>query len=339
MVPVLNKPFLEYVIGHLSEHQVKDIILTQSYLSPPVESYFKDGSPFGVRLSYLVEDKPVGTAGAVKKAEKYLDETFLVLNGDIFTDLDITAMLRFHRDKNAKFTIASTWVDDPSNYGIIEADSDGRITRFVEKPSQDEITTNMINAGTYILEPDILAHIPPQVNFSIERELFAKLPIPEIPAYRFDYYTYWMDMGTPEKYLQLHRDLLTGKSSRYAPGEELVVGEQSYIHPTAQIKGPVVIGSNCTIGRRVKLIGPVVIGSGCEILPQAVVEESIIWQNTRLGEQVNLKGSIVADNCCLNANSIIEDSILSDNVTVVSGCKLKPGSKVWPGKTVEANLL
>ncbi len=337
MVPVLNKPFLEHVIGHLSEHQVKDIVLAQGRLSQPIEGYFGDGSRFGVRLIYLRENKPLGTGGAIKNAEGYLDETFLVLNGDIFTDLDITAMISFHRERKAKVTIALTPVDDPTSYGLIEIDDRGRITRFLEKPKRSEITTNMINAGTYVLEPDVLSQIPPQVKFSIEHELFVKLPDPQIPAYAFDSPAYWMDIGTPEKYLQLHIDLLSGKSSRYAfaQGEEVVVGEQSYIHPAAQIKGAVVIGSSCKIGRRVSLVGPVVIGSGCEIMSGAVVEESIIWRNTRLGEGVNLKGSVVADHCCLNANSIIEGSVLGDNVTIASGSKLKPGSKIRPGTTVE----
>ena len=144
-------------------------------------------------------------------------------------------------------------------------------------------------------------------------------------------------MGTPEEYLQLHRDLFSGKSSQYAPAlsGEVVIGGQSYIHPTAQIKGPVMIGDNCTIGQNARLTGPVVIGAGCTILEDTVIEESIIWQNVQLGQRVNLRNSIIADNCCLNADSTIEDSILGDNVTVASGCKLEPGSKIWPGTTVK----
>jgi len=156
MVPVLNTPFLEHVIRHLSQHQVREIVLTLSHRQQPIKRYFRDGSQFGVRLSYTIEDTPLGTAGAVKNAEKYLDETFLVLNGDIFTDLDITAMIQFHRDRKAKVTIALTPVDDPTSYGLVETDAQSRITRFLEKPKPSEITTNMINAGTYILEPDVL---------------------------------------------------------------------------------------------------------------------------------------------------------------------------------------
>ena len=338
MVPVLNTPFLEHIIRYLSEHQIKDIILAQSCLSQPMEGYFKDGSQFGVKLSYTTEDTPLGTAGAVKNIEQYLGETFLVLNGDIFTDLDITAMISFHLEKRAKATIALTPVDDPTSYGLIETDTQERVTRFLEKPSWSQVTTNMINAGTYVLEPDVLAHIPLRAKSSFERELFPLLLDHGEPIYAYPSSAYWIDIGTPQRYLQLHKDLLSGKGSAdqhgFILGEEVLIEKQSHIHPTAQITGPAVIGSNCTIGRKVKLTGPIVIGPGCTILEDSVIEESVIWRNTRIGQGVNLKNSIIADNCCLNANSIIEGSVLGDNVTVVSGYKLEPDSSLWPGVTV-----
>ena len=337
MVPVLNTPFLEHVISYLGQHQVESIILTQGYLAQAIESYFGDGSQFGVKLSYTIEDTPLGTAGAVKNAEKYLDETFLVLNGDVFTDLDITAMIGFHRERRAKATIALTPVEDPTSYGLIETDAEGRVTRFLEKPSWSQVTTDMINAGTYVLEPEVLANIPPQVNFSFEHELFPLLLDRGELIYAYPSSAYWIDIGTPEKYLGLHRDLLSGMSIQhnFPLGREVLIGDQSHISPTAQIRGPILIGSNCTIGRRVKLTGPVVIGHGCTVLEDSVIEESIIWRNVQLGRRVNLRNSIVADNCCLNADSIIDDSVLGDNVTVVSGCRLEPGNRIWPGIAVE----
>ena len=337
MVPVLNIPFLEHVIHYVSEYQIKDIILAQRHLSQTIKSYFGNGSQFGVKLTCTVEDTPLGTAGAVKNAEQYLDDTFLVLNGDIFTDLDITAMIGFHLKRKAKATIALTPVDDPTSYGLIETNAQGRVTRFLEKPSWSEVTTNMINAGTYILEPEVLGRIPHQANFSFERELFPLLLDQSEPIYAYPSSAYWIDIGTPEKYFQLHRDLFSGSSTRHSSpiGEEVLIGDQSYIHPTAQIKVPVVLGSSCTIGYRVKLTGPLVIGSGGTVREDTVIEESIIWRNAELGQRVSLKNSLVADNCRLNDNSTIEGSILGDNVTVVSGCKLERGSKIWPGTTVE----
>jgi len=337
MVPVINTPFLQHIIRHLSRHQIKDIILAQGHLAQPIQGNLSNNGQFGVNLYYVVEDNPLGTAGAIKNAEQYLDDTFLVLNGDTFTDLEITAMIDLHQKRKAKVTIATTQVDDPTSYGLIETSGQGRITRFLEKPSQDEITTDMINAGTYVLEPDILSYIPPQAEVSIEREVFPLLLDRGKPIYAYPSSAYWIDIGTPGKYLQLHRDLLNGKSNQYdlTLKEGVVIGEQSYVHPTAQIKNPVIIGNNCSIKRGVKLIGPVVIGPGCTIMEDTVIEESIIWQNTQLGKHVRLKNSIVANNCCLNTDSIIDNSILADNVTVNSGCKLEPGSRIWPGTTVE----
>jgi len=339
MVPVLNVPFLEYVIRHLRSHGVKDIILAQSCLSQPIENYFKDGSQFGVKITYTLEDTPLGTAGAVKNAEQYLDETFLVLNGDIFTDLDITAMITLHQARKAKATIALTPVDDPTSYGLIETDAAGKVTRFLEKPSREQITTHMINAGTYILEPDTINRIPPQTNFSFERELFPLLLDQGEPIYAYPSTGYWIDIGTPEKYLQLHRDLLNGSSVQhsYPVGKEVMIGEASSIRPTTQVEGPVLIGSNCTIGHRVKLIGPVVIGSGSIVLEDTIVEASIIWRNAQLEPGVSLRDSIVANNVHLSANSIINGSVLGDNVTVSSGAILEPGSRIPPGTIVKAN--
>ena len=295
MVPVLNTPFLEHVIRHLSSHRVTDIILAQGHLSQAIQSYFGDGRRLGVRLHYSVEDIPLGTAGAVKHAEKYLDGTFLVLNGDIFTDLDITVMVAFHRERKSRVTIALTRVEDPTSYGLIETNAQGMVTRFLEKPSRKQVTTDMINAGTYVLEPDVLKHIPPRTNFSFERELFPLLLENGGAVYAYASPAYWIDIGTPEKYLQLNRDLLSGASARYScpTNEKARVGERCSIHPTVVISGPVLIGSNCTIGHGVRLIGPVVIGLGRTILKDAVVEASIIWQSSWLGEQVTVRKSIV----------------------------------------------
>ena len=337
MVPVLNTPFLEHVIHHLSQHQVIEIVLASSQRQQAIEGYFGDGSQFGIKIHYSIEDTPLGTGGAVKNAENYLDETFLVLNGDIITDLDITDMMYFHQSRKAKVTIARIPVDDPTSYGLIETDIHGKITRFMEKPEPDEVTANFINAGTYIFEPDVLTCIPPQVKFSIEHEFFATLPEnEEISAWGYDYTTYWMDTGTPEKYLQLHRDLLSGRSNLYTSPSGKLIGEQSYVHPTVQINGPVIIGNNCNIESDVMLTGPVIIGPDCTIQAGAVIEDSVIWQNVRIGTRAVVKSCALANNCHINADCILESSTLGDNVIVISGCKLG-ASKIWPGSRVEAD--
>ena len=336
MVPVLNIPFLEHVIRHLQKHKVEDIFLAQGHLAQPIESYLGDGSQLGVRLSYVVEEIPLGTAGAIRYAERYLDEAFLAMNGDIFSDLDISAMMALHRERKAKVTIALTPVDDPTAYGLIETDEQSKILRFLEKPRWDEVTTNMINAGTYIIEPEVLAQIPPGRKVSIERETFPLILSQGEPVYAYPCSMYWLDMGTPYKYFQLHRDLLAGKSSHYTPPSDRAVltGSQCSLHPTARIEGPVLIGDSCTIGENVRLTGPVVIGTGCTILEDSIIEDSIIWHNVRIGPRSRVKTSIVADHSCLNPGSVLEEVVLGDNVTVAEGGKPEPGSTVWPGETV-----
>jgi mannose-1-phosphate guanylyltransferase len=305
-------------------------------MAEPIESYLGDGHSLGVRLHYVLEGIPRGTAGAIKHAESYLDETFLAMNGDIFTDLDITSMAEFHREQKAKVTIALTPVDDPTAYGLIETDDTGRILRFLEKPTWDQVTTNMINAGTYIIEPEVLPQIPPDIKVSIERETFPLLLSRNEPVYAYPSSCYWLDMGTPEKYLQLHRDLLSGKSSHYTPATDtqVIIGKQCNIHPTARINGPAIIGDNCTIGEKVRIIGPVVLGNSCTVHEGTVIEGSIIWDNVQLGPMASLKTSLVADHCYLKANSSIEDVVLGDNVTLAEGGKLEAGRRIWPRETV-----
>ena len=338
MVPVVNKPFLEHVIHYLRIHGVSNIVLALCYLPECIRSYFGDGGQFGVRLFYKIENSPLGTAGAVKNAEEYLDEPFFVLNGDVFTDFDLTAMSDFHHQQGAEVTIALTPVEDPTLYGIVETEATGRIKRFVEKPSWDEGTTNMINAGIYILEPDILKHIPKDTRFMFEHDVFPTLLRSGVPIFAYSNPAYWIDIGTPENYLQLNHDILRNESTTelgMAARGGVAMGRECSIHPSAKIEGPVVMGANCTIGQRAQLRGPIVIGSNCKIGDDAILEGAILWQGVQLGPRVILKNCIVADNCHIGANSRIEDySVLSDDVMVTDSARLEPGSRIWPGTKV-----
>ncbi len=336
MVPVLNKPLLEYVIRHLAGYNIKDIILSQGILGQPIKDYFGDGSRFGVRLSYVREETPLGTAGAVKNAQEFLSNTFMVLNGDIFTDLDLGKMASRHRQKKARVTIALTPVADPSNYGLVETGPDDRVRRFLEKPSPDQISGNNINAGVYIMEADVLSHIPEKTSFSFERQVFPQLLESGRAVYGYLSSAYWIDIGDPPKYFQLNKDLLNGKSDQYllSPGNEVAIGKSCRIYATAEIRGPVLIGDNCTIGRKVIINGPTVIGDGCRIGSGAVIEEAIIWPAIEMGPGSSITKSIIADHCHLGAASTIKDSVLSDNITIPEGCHLKPGSQIEPGAIV-----
>jgi mannose-1-phosphate guanylyltransferase len=299
MLPVVNRPFLEHTIAYLKQYQVEDIVLTVSYLPEVIQGYFADGRNLGVRLTYAVEDSPLGTAGAVKNAERHLDSTFVVLNGDIFTELDIAHMLAFHRQRGAKVTIALTRVDNPCAFGVVETDSEGRVGRFIEKPSPDQVTSHWINAGIYILEPEVLGYVPANSLYMFEKGLFPHLLELGQPVYGYPFSGYWLDMGTPEKYLQLNYDLLLLKArSALISGLSrggLHCGEGVAIHPSAEITGPVVIGDRGSISRGVHIVGPTVIGADCHIGEDARVERAVLWSGVNVDAGAALGGCVKSD--------------------------------------------
>jgi mannose-1-phosphate guanylyltransferase len=335
LVPVLNRPFLEYVLRRLKHHGIEDVILALNNLAPLIEDCFGDGSRLGLRISYVLEKSAMGTAGAVKNAAELVSDTFFVLNGDIFSDLDFSAMLDFHRKHDARVTIALAPVDDPTLYGLIETDANNRVTRFLEKPRPEEVTTNLINAGTYVVEPEVLGKIPAAMEYSFERQLFPSMLSAGDAVYAFPSNGYWIDIGNPEKYRQLNFDLLSGKGGQYGfdRGDQIVLGHGSHIHPTARLKGPLMVGDNCTIEKEVIITGPTIIGPDCRIETGATISDSIIWQKVIVGSGCSLISSIAAGGCELKAGSEGRDVVLGDNVTVSSGYKLKPGEYVEPGVT------
>lgn len=312
MVPVLNKPFIEYVIRHLVSHNVTEVILALGYRPDAITSYFTDVRQLDARLVYNVEARPLGTAGAVKNAERYIGETFFVLNGDIFTDINLVDMLQFHKNKGAKVTIALTPVEDPSRFGVVETDSQKRVMRFIEKPKPGQSTSNMINAGIYIIESDILRRIPTGKYIMFEHDIFPALLAEGEPVFGYETSAYWIDMGTPEQYLQLNRDLMFGKSTQvqFKP-QDICIDEQSSVHPDARLTAPVLIGRDCIINHGVWLKGPVVIGAGCRIHDGAIIENCVLWRDVTIGAQVSLRDCIVASNNHIDDKAHIEGAAIN----------------------------
>ncbi len=338
MVPILNKPFLEYLILYLKAHKVSDIILTTSYLPDRIQSYFGDGTGSGVHLTYLIEETPLGTAGAVKNAEALLDEPFFVINGDVVTGIDLTTMMSQHRKVKPKVSLALTPVDNPTIYGVVETDDGGMVKRFVEKPSWEEVTTNMINAGIYILEPEVLSYVPPATNSTFERHLFPLLLEKGEPILSYPSNTYWIDIGTPEKYLKVNHDLLSGKApsldTYYAQ-----ISSNSQVHSSAQIEGPVLIGEGCAIAQGVRVKGPAALGPQCQLDEDAVIEGAILWQESRVGKKATLKNCIAGSRCYIQEGSQVPDNcVLGDNVVVGKNNRLAQGTKVWPDEQIDTNI-
>jgi mannose-1-phosphate guanylyltransferase len=345
MVPILNMPFLEYVLRYLKGHGIKDVILAMSYLPDRIQGHLGDGAELGVRLSYAIEKEPLGTGGAIKNVEARLNEPFFVLNGDVLTSIDLAAMMKNHRKFKPRVSIALTPVDDPTIYGVVETDHKDMVKRFVEKPSLDEVTTNMINAGIYIIDPAVLGYIPPATPSMVERHLFPLLLDKGEPILSYPSDSYWIDIGTPEKYLKAHHDLLSGEAPALAAywnnfNQGVQMGDTGNINPSAEVNGPVLIGEGCNVAKWAMLKGPAVLGPHCEIAEGASVEGAVLWQGVKVGKRALLRNCIVAANCRIGEESqVLDNCVLGDNVVVGKNNKLVPEIKIWPDKRITSNTM
>jgi mannose-1-phosphate guanylyltransferase len=322
MVPVLNRPFLEHVLCNLAKHNINEIILAMGYKPDSIYEYFKSGPVKDIRLTYSLEVKPLGTAGAVKLAGDHVDRTFFVLNGDVFTDIDYTDMLHYHRENHSKATIALTHVEDPTKFGVVETTGEGRIQRFIEKPPADQVTSHWINAGVYILEPDVLDYIPAGEFYMFERGVFPDLLAKgeRVFAYKSD--AYWIDMGTPAKYHQLNADVLKGACfSCLHNGSLFTVGEGSEMDPTCIIEGPVVIGRGCRLERDVIINGPSVIGDGCLLKRGSLIDKSLLWNDITVGSQASIINSIVASGANIEDKTRLENQAYNHEAPTGNGGK------------------
>lgn len=336
MVPVLNRPFLEHVLCHLQSHGVETVVLALGHLSQSVLDYFGDGSRVGLKLVYSVEKQPLGTAGPIKLAERYLAERFLVLNGDVFSDFNVTAIVDFHVQNGAMATLALTPVDNPTIYGVVETGPNGRVQRFVEKPKLAEVTSNMINAGLYVLEPQVINNIPAESRVMFEQDVFPKLLSDGRPMFGYNQRGYWVDIGTPQKYLQLNLDLLKGAVATGLAASAVAAAKNTSIPVRARMSGTVVIGAGCEIGANAEIQGPAVIGPWCKIADGAKVKESVLWSGNRLERNCCVEKSVIANDCEIGPGARVTDAVVSDHVVVAAGANVNPGTKLWPNTRHEA---
>jgi len=314
IVPICNRPFLLYQIDTLRRAGITDITLSLSYQPNKIEQLLGDGSDYGVKLKYTVEPQPMGTAGAYKFAEELIREPTVVFNGDILTDLDLKTVIREHTERAATATIVLTPVDNPSSYGLVETEEDGRIRRFLEKPKAEEITCNTINAGTYILEPKVLDLIPTGENHSFEYGLFPELLkrgeafYAHIPAR-----TYWIDIGTPERYLRVHQDLLSNRVARVHIKERRGDFDSA---TAAEIDELSIIGDDCQIKPGAQIINSV-LGQGCFVEERARVENSVIWPHTRIGAAAVVSGAMAGRGCHIGRSTFVgPGSVLGDKTSL-----------------------
>ena len=321
VVPVVDRPFLRHQLDLLAGAGVRDVVFSVAYRPERVEAVFGDGRAFGVTIRYAVEDTPLGTGGAVRNALELLDDRTIVMNGDVLTDVDLAALVQRHEEQGASATILLTPVPNPSAYGLVETDAKGRVLRFREKPKPEEITTDTINAGIYVLETRVVELIPPAVNHSIERGFFPALlargDVVLGPVHR----GYWIDIGTPEKYLQVHRDILRGRfpvalRARAVSGGWVEGPDE--IDRGAVLEGPFYAGPGCRLaagarlGPDAALVGDVRIGEG------ASVRDSVLWSGVLVGPGARVEGALVVRGVRIGKNAVVSAGAVLGEGTVVS---------------------
>jgi len=312
MVPVANRPFIEHVIRKLAQHGIDEIVLAMGYKPDSIYAYFKDGRGLNVKLTYSMEETPLGTAGAVKNAGGHVDNTFFVLNGDCFSDIDYSDMLKQHVRNKAMATIALTHVDDPTRFGVVETDTGGRVLRFIEKPKWEDVTSHWINAGVYILEPEVLDYIPDNQFYMFENGVFPRMLEKGAPFYAYHNRAYWIDMGTPAQYHRVNSDLLQGKcSSPLHEARDIIIAEGCEIHPSNRLTGPVMLAGGCRVDADVQITGPSVLGRGCRISRGAVIENSILWDDVTVGEGAIIINSIIASGAKIDKGQRLEGQTIN----------------------------
>ena len=319
MLPLVDRPLLAYTFEHLRRHGVRRGIISCGYLPTQIEEHF--GASYGdLELEYCIENEPLGTAGGIAFAARDLDSTFFALNGDSLREADLDELVRFHRANGARATILLTPVADPTRYGLVRVAADGRVSTFLEKPRPEEIDTDLINAGVYVLEPDVLEDVPPNRSVSIERDVFPRLA-DEGAVYGLAMDGYWLDVGTPESYLQAHRDVLE-RSFPTEVGEALgsgftLVHESAQVDPEARLVPPVFVGPGAVVERGTRVGSLAVLGAGARLGAGAVVESAVIGAHVTVG-----------------AGATVVGSVIGDHAEIGQGCELRNLAVVGPGATL-----
>ena len=344
MMPLVNAPMMEHIVRLLHQHGFDEIVVTVAFMSNHIRTYFGDGSDFGVRMVYATEETPLGTAGSVRNAMDELDERFLVISGDVLTDVDLTAIVQEHEKKQALATIGLVRVDNPLEFGIVITRDDGSIERFLEKPSWGQVFSDTINTGIFVLEPEVFDFIEPDRSVDFSSEVFPALLEAGKSIYGAVAEGYWEDVGTLESYLNAHRDVLDGRVHLDIAGFEMSqgvhIGEGAEIHPEAVVDGPAVIGENCRIEAGVRLGPYTVLGTNVRVRANADLERVVVHDNSYLGEGVRLRGATIGRSCDLRAGVRAEEGVvLGDECFVGEQAVLAAGVKIYPFKTVETGAI
>jgi NDP-sugar pyrophosphorylase family protein len=322
IVPIFNRPFLHYQLDLLKRlPEIDEVVLSLNYQPRRIEEMFGDGRGTGLSIRYVVEPVPLGTAGAVRYAGESVHESLVVVNGDVLTEVDLAAVIALHRERKAKATIVLTPVESPAAYGLVETDEQGNVCRFLEKPRAEEIHCNTINAGIYVLEPDTFDRIPRGTSWSIERSFFPSFIERGETFVAYLYRGYWIDIGTPEKYLQVHRDIMDG---RYRAAPFPADSTSTWSAPDVRVEEGAVIAGPCFLDEGVVVkagarIGPYsVIGRQCHIEEHASIDQAIVWANSRISQEAVVRRSIIGRHCHIGRSAVVDHDVVLGDKSVVT---------------------
>ena len=345
LLPVVNKPIMEHVLRLLRKHGFTETVVTVQFLATLIRNYFGDGEELGMKLHYVAEEVPLGTAGSVKNAEEHLrGEPFIVISGDALTDIDLTDMLRFHRERGAKVTIALKRVPNPLEFGIIIVDEQGRIQRFLEKPTWGQVFSDTVNTGIYIMEPEVLERVAAGEVVDWSGDVFPELLAEGEPLYGYVADGYWEDVGTHESYLSAQADVLSGKVDVDIDGFEVSpgvwVGEGSEVSSEAVLKGPLYIGDYAKVEAGAELREYTVVGSNAVVRAEAFAHRTVLHDNVFIGRGANLRGTVIGKNTDVMAAVRIEEgAVIGEDCVIESEAYLHNDVKVYPFKTIEAGAV
>lgn len=345
MVPIVNKPIIGHIVELLKKYSINDIIVTLHYLPTVIENYLKNGSEMGVNVSYSIEEgAPLGTAGCVKNIESKLDDTFVVISGDALTDFNLDDAIRFHKEKKSKATLVLTRVPNPLEFGVVITDGEGRIERFLEKPTSSEVFSDTINTGIYILEPEILKYLPENTEQDFSKDLFPTLLKNNDPMFGYVAEGYWCDVGSLETYRMANYDVLNGNVKVNIPYEQkqegIWTGESVVIEPSAILETPVVIGNNCYIGKNTRILANTIVGDNVIISDEATLKRPILWNGVYIDKRVSLSGCIIAKNTTVKMDSqILEGAVIGEDTNIGQKTEIKNSVRIWPAKNIESGSI
>ncbi|PJI09027.1 MULTISPECIES: sugar phosphate nucleotidyltransferase [Clostridium] len=344
MMPIMQKPIIQYIIELLKKYDITEIGITLQYLSDEITSYFGNGKKFGVNLQYFIEKSPLGTAGSVRSAEDFLDETFVVVSGDALTDINLTKVLQYHKQKKSTVTIVLKKVDIPLEYGVAVTDECGKIDNFIEKPGWSEIFSDKVNTGIYVMEPKIFKLYNKNKKIDFSKDLFPVLLKNNEPVYGYVTNTYWRDIGNIEQFMECNFDVLNEEINVKIDAEKckdgVWMGKDCIIEPNVKIIPPVYIGDNCKILSNAE-IGPfTVLGRNSIVSEMAALKRSIVFENCYVGKYTQLRGAIVSNNVQIGKGvSIFEECSIGSGSLIGERSIIKAGVKIWPYKVIGSRAI